>query len=108
VDEAEQKRKDTETLAALKRSDFDYYHDKLDLDQLLERKQRIDQTRKDAAQAETVLAKNKVDAPALDRIKEADLGYKTACAQMEIGSPSVLLRSISKCAFHRRDRVTRH
>ena len=97
VDEAEQKRKETESLAALKRSDFDYYHDKLDLDQLLERKQRIDLARKDAAQAETVLAKNKVDARALDRIKEAELGYKTACAKMEIGSPNVLLRSISKC-----------
>ena len=97
ADEAERKRKKTESLAVLKRSDFDYYHDKLDQDQLLERKQRIDQARKDAAQAETVLAKNKVDASALDRIKEAELGYKTTCAKMEIGSPSVLLRSISKC-----------
>lgn len=97
TEEAETKRKETETLAALKRSDFDYYHDKLDLDQLLERKQRIDQARNDAAQAEMVLAKNKVDARALGRIKEAELGYQTACARMEIGSPSVLLRSISKC-----------
>ncbi len=97
ADEAERKKKATESLVALKRSDFDYYHDKLDLDQLLERKQRIDRTRKDAAQAETVLAKNTVDAVALDRIKEAELGFKTACAKMEIGSPSVLLHSISKC-----------
>ena len=97
TDEAERKRKETESLAALKRADFDYYHDKLDLEQLLERKQRIDHARKDAAQAETVLAKNKVDARALDRIKEAELSYKTASAKMEIGSPSVLLRSISKC-----------
>ena len=97
ADEAERKRKKTESLAVLKRLDFDYYHDKLDQDQLLERKQRIDRARKDAAKAETVLAKNKVDASALDRIKEAELGYKTACAKMEIGSPSVRLRSISKC-----------
>lgn len=97
VDEAEQKRKETESLATLKRSDFDYYHDKLDLDQLLERKQRIDQTRKDAAQAETMLAKNKVDAETLKRIKDAELAYNNACAKMEIGSPSVLLHSISKC-----------
>src|SRR5208283_6223798 len=95
--EAERKRKETECLAALKRADFDYFHDKLDLDQLFERKQRIDHARKDAAQAETVLAKNKVDAGALDRIKEAELSYKTASAKMEIGSPSVLLRSISQC-----------
>ena len=97
AEQSDTKRKEAESLAALKRSDFDYYHEKLDLDQLLERKQRIDQARKDAAQAEMVLAKNKVDARALERIKEAELGYKTACAQMEIGSPSVLLRSISKC-----------
>jgi len=97
ADEAERKRKEAESLHALKRADFDYYHDKLDLEQLLERKERIDQARKDAAQADTVLAKNKVDAHALDRIKEAELGYKTASARMEIGSPSVLLRSISKC-----------
>ena len=97
AEEAERKRKEAESLAALKRADFEYYRDKLDLDQLFERKQRIDQARKDAAQAETVLAKNKVDARALDRIKEVELGYKTACAKMEIGSPSVLLRSISKC-----------
>ena len=97
ADDAEQKRKETESLATLKRSDFDYYHDKLDLDQLLERKQRIDQTRKDAAQAETVLAKNKVDAETLKRIKDAELAYNNACAKMEIGSPSILLHSISKC-----------
>lgn len=97
ADEAERKRKEVESLAALKRADFDYYRDKLDLDQLFERKQRIDQARTDAAHAEMVLAKNKVDAPALDRIKEAELSYNTACARMEIGSPSVLLRSISKC-----------
>ncbi len=97
VDEAESKRKEAESLAALKRSDFDYYHEKLDLDLLLERKQRIDKARKDAAQADTVLAKNKVDDDALNRIKEAELAYKHACARMEIGSPRVLLRSISNC-----------
>jgi AAA ATPase domain len=97
ADEAERTRKEAESLVALKRADFDYYRDKLDMDQLSERKQRIDQARKDAAQAETVLAKNKVDADALKQIKEAELAYNTACAQMEIGSPGVLLRSISKC-----------
>ncbi len=97
ADEAERKRKEAESLAALKRADFDYYHDKLDLDQLLERKQRIDQARKDAAHAETVLAKNKVDASVLGRIKKAELAYNNACARMEISSPGILLRSISKC-----------
>jgi hypothetical protein len=97
VDEAENRRKEAESLGVLKRADFDYYHDKLDLDQLSERKQRIDQARKNAAQAEIVLAKNKVDARVLKSIKDAELIYKTASAQMEIGSPSVSLRAISKC-----------
>ena len=97
TDKAERIKKETEYLATLKRADFDYYRDKLDLDQLLERKQRIDLARKDAVQAETVLANNKVDANALKQIKEAELVYNTACAKMEIGSPSILLRSISQC-----------
>jgi DNA repair exonuclease SbcCD ATPase subunit len=95
--EAERKRKEAESLAALMRADFDYYRDKLDLDQLVERKQRIDQVRHDAAQAETMLAQNKVDANLLKRIKDAELAYNNAYAQMEIGSPSVLLHSISIC-----------
>lgn len=97
ANQAEQKRKETESLAALRSEDFEYYRDKLDLEQLFERKQRIDKARKDAANADTVLAKNKVDVSALDKIKKAELDYNSACAQMEIGSPSVLLRSISKC-----------
>jgi DNA repair exonuclease SbcCD ATPase subunit len=106
VDEAERKRKEAESLDILKRADSDYYRDKLDLDQLLERKQRIDQARKNAAEAETVLAKNKVDARVLKKIKDAELSYKTACAQMEIGSPSVSLRSISKCQLSIDDKDT--
>jgi AAA ATPase domain len=97
ADEAEAKKRNAEAFLSLKRADFDYYRDKLDLDQLFERKQRIDQARKNAAVAETVLARNKVDGRLLDKIKEAELAYKTACAKMEIGSPTVVLRSISKC-----------
>jgi DNA repair exonuclease SbcCD ATPase subunit len=97
--EAERKRKEAESLASLKRSDFDYFHEKLDLEQLLERKQRIDHARKNAAQAETVLSKNKVDARALEKIKEAELVYKSACAKRGIGSPGVLLHSISQCSL---------
>ncbi len=106
VDEAENKRKEAESLDILRRADFDYYRDKLDLDQLFERKQRIDQARKNAAQAEAVLAKNKVNDRVLKRIKDAELLYKTASAQMEIGSPSVSLRAISKCQLTVDDKDT--
>lgn len=99
TEEAERIKKETEALYALRRADFDFYRDKLDLDQLIERKQRIDQARQGAVDAETVLAKNKVDTRVLERIKETELALKTALAQMEIASPSILLRSISKCTL---------
>ncbi len=38
-----------------------------------------------------------MDAEALKIIKDAELAYNNACAKMEIGTPSVLLHSISKC-----------
>ena len=59
--EADAKRKDVDVLAALRRADFDYYNKKLHLDQLRERKERIDHARRNAVQAEEVLALNKVD-----------------------------------------------
>ena len=51
-DESDRKRKAADTLAALRRADFDYYNNKLHLDQLRERKERIDEAGKKAIQAE--------------------------------------------------------
>lgn len=97
LNETDQKRKEAEALAALRRADFDYYNNKLHLEQLRERKERIDQARKDAAQAEGVLARNKVDSRALKAIQEAERGLLAANAQLETGAPSVLLRGLAKC-----------
>ncbi len=97
LNEADQKRKEAEALAALRRADFDYYNNNLHLEQLRERKERIDQARKDAAQAEEVLARNKVDSRALKAIQEAERGLLAANAQLETGAPSVLLRGLAKC-----------
>lgn len=95
--EADRKRKEADALAALRRADFDYYNNKLHLEQLLERKERIDQARKNAAQAEEVLARNKVDAHALKAIQDAERGFLTASAQLQTGAPSVLLRGLADC-----------
>jgi hypothetical protein len=79
-----------DALAALRRADFDYFNNKLHLDQLRERKERIDQARQNAAQAEDVLARSKVDSRALKSIQDAERGLLTATAQLQTGAPSVL------------------
>lgn len=95
--EADRRRKEADVLTALRRADFDYYNNKLHLDQLRERKERIDQARKNAEHAEDVLAQNKVDNRALEAIQDAERAFLTANAQLETGAPSVLLRGLADC-----------
>jgi hypothetical protein len=57
--EADRRRKELDALAGLRRADFDYYNNKLHLDQLRNGMGRIDQARKSAAKAEEVLARNR-------------------------------------------------
>ena len=97
--EGDRKRKEADALSALRRADFDYYNNKLHLEQLKERKGRIDQARKNAAQAEEVLARNKVDSRALKAIQEAERGLLAANAQLETGAPSVLIRGLTECSL---------
>lgn len=95
--EADRVRREMDTLAVLRRADFDYFNNMLHLEQLLERKERIDQARKNAAQAEDVLARNRVDNRALKAIQDAERAFLTANAQLETGAPSVLLRGLAEC-----------
>ncbi len=95
--EADRNRKEADALAALRRADFDYYNNKLHLDQLRERKDRIDHARRNAAQAEEVLARSKVDNRTLKAIQDAERAFLTANAQLETGAPNVLLRGLTEC-----------
>jgi len=95
--EANRRRKAADALAALRRSDFDYYNNKLHLEQLKERKERIDQARNNAAQAQGVLARNRMDSRALKAIQEAERGVLTANAQLQTGAPNILLRGRAEC-----------
>ncbi len=97
--EADQERKDADALAVLRRADYDYYLGKLHLEQLKERKDRIDEARKLAAQAEEFLARTKVKKTTLAAIQEAERAFLTANAQLEMGSPNVLLRGLSRCTL---------
>ncbi|MGA2263143.1 MAG: AAA family ATPase, partial [Acidobacteriota bacterium] len=95
--EAEGRKRAADELAALWRADFDYYNNKLHLEQLKERKDRIDGARQIAATAEVLLARNKVDSRALKAIHEAERGLLTAEAQLETGAANVLLRGLADC-----------
>ena len=96
-DESDRNKKAADALATLRRADFDYYNNYLYLEQLRERKERIDQARKNAAEAEEVLARNKVDSRALKSIQDAERGVLTANAQLQTGAPSVLLHGLADC-----------
>ena len=95
--ESDRKRREADALAALRRADFDYYNNKLHLEQLRERKERIDRARKNAEQAEELLARNRVDKRALKAIQEAERAFLTANAQLETAAPNVLLRGLAEC-----------
>jgi DNA repair exonuclease SbcCD ATPase subunit len=97
LNEADKKRKEVDALAVLRRADFDYYNNKLHLEQLQERKDRIDRARKSAAQAEEVLAQNKVTSRVLHAIEEAEKGLLTARAKLETEVPHVLLHGLAEC-----------
>ena len=84
---AETKRKEAESLLNLRRSDFDYFNNKLHLEQLKERKERIDRALEEAALADEVLAKNSVDEETLKAIQKNERSLITAQAMLETGAP---------------------
>ena len=96
---AEAGRKQAESLLNLRRSDFDYFNNKLHLDQLKERKDRINRARKKAALADELLAENSVEEDTLNRIQKAEHLLITAQAKLETGAPNVLLRGLANFDF---------
>lgn len=97
--DATNKRKEIIELTDLQRRDYEYHRDKLDLDLLLERKNRIDQAREDAAKSKAILATNKVDEEAIKSINAAQTSVTSAEARLESKAPIVLLRGLDKCTL---------
>ena len=93
--EADQKRKLADSNAELRRADYDYLNNKLQLEQLGERKARIDQAIANAAQAEELLRRNKVTAQVLQSIEEAEKEWLAAKAKLDTGAPQVHLHSLA-------------
>jgi len=96
---AEAQRKEAELLLNLRRADFDYFNNKLHLEQLKERKARMDRAREKAVLAEELLAKNSVDEETLKAIQKADRSLITTQAKLEMGAPNVLLRGLTNLDF---------
>jgi DNA repair exonuclease SbcCD ATPase subunit len=103
---AESQRKEGESLLNLRRADFDYFNNKLHLEQLKERKARIDRAWEEAARAEELLAKNSVDKETLKAIMKAESSLITTQAKLEIGAPNVLLRGLTNLDFQIDDEQT--
>ena len=97
--QAEAGRKEAESLLNLRRADVDYFNNKLHLEQLRERKDRIDRARKEAALADELLAKNSVDEDTLKTIQKAERSHITAQAKLETGAPNVLLLGLAHLDF---------
>ncbi|MBW2366644.1 MAG: AAA family ATPase [Deltaproteobacteria bacterium] len=97
--QAEAGRKEAESLLNLHHSDFDYFNNKLHLEQLKERKDRIDRAREKAALADAVLAKNSVAEGVLKTIQKAERSLITAQAKLETGAPNILLTGLANFDF---------
>ena len=95
ANKAEAGRKEAESLLNLRRADFDYFNNKLHLEQLRERKDRIDHAREEAALAGELLAANNVDEVTLKTIQKAERSLITAQAKLETGAPNILLKGLN-------------
>lgn len=103
---AEAGRKEAESLLKLHRADFDYFNNKLHLEQLRERKNRIDRSREEAVLAGELLASSRVDEATLKTIQKAERSLITAQAKLETGAPNILLRGLADLDFRIDERQT--
>ena len=91
---AEKNHKVAEQLFDLYMSDVEYFNDKLGLEQLLERKGRIDTARREGARAKELLATNIVDRDVLDQIEASERALIVDQAKLDTGAPNISLRGL--------------
>ena len=96
---AEAGRKDAESLLNLHRADSDYFNNKLHLEQMTERKDRIDRAREEAASADELLEGNSIDEDTLKTIQQSERALITAQAKLDTGAPTILLRGLADFDF---------
>jgi DNA repair exonuclease SbcCD ATPase subunit len=91
---AEQTAKEAQKDAELRRADNEYHRAKLDLDQLTERRQRIESARQKAKDADELLESTKITNELLDQIKATSRKFERAQAQLDAGSPRLLVTAL--------------
>ena len=96
---AEAGRKEAESLLNLHRADSDYFNNKLHLEQMTERKDRIDRAREEAASADELLEGNSIDEDTLNTIQQSERALITAQAKLDTGAPTILLRGLADFDF---------
>ncbi len=96
---AEAGRKEAESLLNLHRADSDYFNNKLHLEQMTERKDRIDRAREEAASADELLEGNSIDEDTLKTIQQSERALITAQAKLDTGAPTILLRGLADFDF---------
>ena len=97
--QAESGRKEAESLLKLRRADLDYFNNMLHLEQLKERKDRVDRAREKAAQADDLLTMNRVDENTLKTILKAERALITAQAKLDTGAPNIHLKGLANLDF---------
>ncbi len=105
--DVETQKGEAERLWKIRRNDSEYYEKKLDLEQFKERKERVDQARKEAALAGEILRTNQVDDRMLKEIERANQALIVAEAKRESGVPSVVLRGQKDLDLQIDGKVTR-
>lgn len=94
---AEASMRSAEALASLRRDDFDHLNSRLHLDQLRERRQRIDESRQAAAEAAELLSRLLIDDEKMRSIEAAERELLKAEAQLQAGAPGLSVRALREC-----------
>ncbi len=90
-------RKQSEKLAALRRADYDHLRNKLDLEQMRERKQRIDASTESVGMAKAELAGNKITEAAANLIREAAETVERARIRRDSAVPKLHINALAQC-----------
>ncbi len=95
----EAKRQEVDEHSKLRRADRDYFRGKFDLEELTERKGRIDRVREEAALAADLLEKSGVSEETLAAIEGAERESMMARGRLEQGAPEVHLSALTDIEF---------
>lgn len=99
LEEAKDEAREATAQAELSAKDEQYHRDKLDLDMLRERRQRIEARRAEREQAREILDGSKVDDRLLDQLRKANEVLIRLGAQLEAGSPKLRVTALADLAL---------